>query len=240
MSDIHADNLQQSKFFPPAKASGFGQSSLDAYDLSSDDEVYLTPKRVVATTPGRSDCAARLLTASRLYLNPPPEAPENWGQINLNLNDYHSDPMEISSTCWLPDITNWWHQQEKSHSKYIDLSNVARDIFSILPNGIGVEASCSLWHDVIGWRKSNTTGEKLQETVVVKHFAPANNGMLAGDCTALDTTETENDLELKKAVEESKLHRMAKVHDFLEMWQDSQTLCSTHKESCSQKSKWQP
>jgi hypothetical protein len=101
-------------------------------------------------TPGCSDHAAHLLTATRLYLNSPPEAPKNWGQINPNLNDYHSDPMRISSTFWIQDITNWWQQQEETHSKYADLSNVARDIFAIIPHGVGVEVSFSLGRDVIG------------------------------------------------------------------------------------------
>jgi hypothetical protein len=65
------------------------------------------PNNVAETTPGRSDCAARLLTAIRLYLNSPPEAPKNWGQINPNLNDYHTDPMEISITFSIPDKTDW-------------------------------------------------------------------------------------------------------------------------------------
>jgi hypothetical protein len=117
------------------------QSSFDPYDLSSDDGEYLTPNNVAETTPGQSDRSARLLTAARLYLNSPPEAPKNWEQINPNLNDYQSDPMECSSTFWIPDITDWWRQQEKTHSKYADLSNVARDIFCIIPHGVGVEAS---------------------------------------------------------------------------------------------------
>jgi len=37
---------------------------------------------------------------------------------------------------------------------------------------------------------------------------------MAGDCTAFDTAETENDLELKKEADERKSHRMANVHDF--------------------------
>jgi len=41
---------------------------------------------------------------------------------------------------------------------------------------------------------------------------------LAGAYPELDTTNTENDSEMKEEVEERKLHRMAKVHDFLEMW----------------------
>jgi hypothetical protein len=35
---------------------------------------------------------------------------------------------------------------------------------------------------------------------------------------------------MKKEAEEKKLHRMAKVHDFLEMWQGSQNLRATQKE----------
>jgi hypothetical protein len=110
--------------------------------------------------------------------------------------------MEISSTFCLPDITDWWHQQEEMHSKYTDLSNVAGDIVSILPDGVGVEASVSLRRDVFGWRQSKTTGVMLGEMVVVRGFAPMNNRILAGDCAPLDTVETVNHLELKKEVEE--------------------------------------
>jgi len=92
-----------------------GESAYDPDDLTSDDDEYIMPNNVAETTPGRSDCAARLLTATRLYLNSPPELPQNWGQINLNLNDYNTDPMEISSSFWLPDITNQWRQQEATH-----------------------------------------------------------------------------------------------------------------------------
>jgi len=228
------ETVQNSNFVLSATASGSYQSSFDPYDSSSDNEEYLTPNNVAETTPGRSDRAARLLTAARLYLNSPPEAPKNWGQINPNLNDYHSDRMEISSTFWIPDITDWWRQQEETHSKYADLSNVARDIFSIIPHGVGVEASFSLGRDVIGWRQSKTTGETLREKVVVRQIARANNGILAGTDPELDTTNTENDSEMKKEAEERKLHRMAKVHDFLEMWQGSQNLRATQKESRAQ------
>jgi len=136
--------IPTSNLVPSATASGSYQSSSDPYDSSSDDEEYLTPNDVGETTPGGSDRAARLLTVARLRLNSPPEAPKNWGRIDPNLNDYHSDPMEISSTLWIPDITDWWRQQEEPHSKYPDLSNVVRDIFSIIPHGVGVEASFSL------------------------------------------------------------------------------------------------
>jgi hypothetical protein len=58
----------------------------------------------------------------------------------------------------------------------------------------------------------------LRGKVVVRQFARANHGVLVGDCAVLHTTEKENDLELKTQLEETTLHRMAKVHDSLEMW----------------------
>jgi hypothetical protein len=202
--------------------------------LSSDDEDYLTPDNVAETRPGRSDCAARLLTAARLHFNSPPEAPKNWGQINPNLNDCHSDPMEIRSSFCIPDIADWWRQQPETHPKYADLSNVARDIFSIMLHGVGVEASFSLGRDVIGWRQSGTTGGTLRENVVVRQFAEAKNGILASTDPELDIMNTDNDSEMKKDAEERKLHRMAKVHDFLQMWQGSQNLQAMQKKSHAQ------
>jgi len=227
-------SLLRSNLIPSGTVLASCQSSFDPYDLSSDDAEYLTPNNVAETTAGQSDCAARVLTAARLYLNSPPKAPKNWGQIDPNLKDYHSDPMEISSTFWLPDITDWWHEQEEMHSKYADHSIVARDIISIIPDRVGVEASFSLGWDVIGWRQSKTTGETLCEKAVERQFVQANNGILPGADPELDTMNTENDTEMKKEAEERTLHRMAKVQDFLEMWQGSQNLCVTQKESRAQ------
>ena len=71
--------ILSSNLVPSATASGSYQSSFDPYDLSSDDEEHLTPNNVTGTTPGQSDRAARLLTATRLYLKSPPDAQKNWG-----------------------------------------------------------------------------------------------------------------------------------------------------------------
>jgi len=51
----------------------------------------------------------------------------------------------------------------------------------------------------------------------------------------LDTAETENNLELNKEGEPRSLKSMAKVHDFLEMWQGTQNQCATQKEPHTQK-----
>ena len=162
-------------------------------------------------------------------MNSLPDAPTNWGQINPNHNDYHSYPMEISSPFLLPDITICWRQNQEMHSKYADHANVVRDIFSVMPDGVGVEASVSLDQDVIGWRQSKTTCETLRDKVVVRHLARANTGISAGADQLLDTSRTENDSEMKPEAEERKLPRMAKVHHFLEMWQGSETLRATQR-----------
>jgi hypothetical protein len=107
------------------------------------------------------------LTATRLFLNSPSAAPKNWGLNNPNPNDYHSDPREISSTLLILDITDRWKQQKEMHSKYADLSDLACDIFGIIPHGLQVEASLAVCPDVISWRELKTPGETRCETVVV-------------------------------------------------------------------------
>ena len=138
--------------------------------------------------------------------------------------------MEISSTYWILDITDRLRQQKETHSKYADLSNVAHDISSIIPPGVRVEACLSLWRDAIGCSQSKTTGETFRHKVVVRKIAKANNRILAGDDPALDTTNTENDSEIKKQVDEKLSHRMVKILIILEMWQGSQHLRTTQKE----------
>jgi len=86
----------------------------------------------------------------------------------------------------------------------------------------------------MGWRQSKTTGETLREKVVVRQLARANNGILACADSELDTMNTENDLEMKTDAEERKLHRMTKVHNYLEMWQGSHNLHGTTKGSRAQ------
>jgi hypothetical protein len=108
---------------------------------------------------------------------------------------------------------------------------VALDIFPNKPHGVREKGSFSLCRDVIGWRQSETTGETLLENVVVQQFARAHNRILVGTDPELDNTNTENNLGMKKEVEERELHRMAKVQDILERWQGSENLCASQKKS---------
>jgi len=220
--------------FSSTTAAGSGQTSSDWIDLSHDDEHYLMPTTVAETTPRRSDCTAYLLTAARLYLISPPEAPNNWGQIDPNVNDYRPDPIVISSTFCIPNITDWWHQQEDTHAKYANHPIVACFIFAIIPDGVGGDASLSNAWDYIRLRQSTTRGEILGEQVVIMKFAWVINRIFAGNDSALDMTNTENDSEMKNDLGERQLDRMAEVHDHLEMWQGSQYLHATLKESRNQ------
>jgi len=90
------------------------------------------------------------------------------------------------------------------------------------------------WATLYGWRQSKTTGERVQEKVVVQKSARANKRTVAGNCTALYHAKTENDLEWKNNACDRKLHRMAKVHDFLEIWLRSQNLHATRQECRTQ------
>jgi hypothetical protein len=111
---------------------------------------------------------------------------------------------------------------------------VVHNIFSIIPHVVGVDASFFLGRDVIGGRQSTTGGGTLREKVIVKQFAWANNGILAGTDPELDTMNTENKSEMKKVADQRKSHRLAKVHNFLEIWKGSQNLRATQKESLAQ------
>ena len=94
-----------------------------------------------------------------------------------------------------------------------------------------MEASFSPGRDVIGWRQSEPNTRTACEEVVVSKFARANNGIFAVADPQLNTLSTEHDTEMRKEAEETKLHRMAKDHDFLGMWQGSQNLPATQQES---------
>jgi len=117
---------------------------------------------------------------------------------------------------------------------YADRTNVTPDIFSTMPHVVRMEVSRSLGRDSISWRQSTITGKTLQEVFLIVQCARANRGILVGNYIALDTMQSENDLELQKKEEERKFHIMAKVHNSLEMWQGSQNLCATQKKSCTQ------
>jgi hypothetical protein len=82
--------------------------------------------------------------------------------------------------------------------------------------------------------QSKTTVQTLCNKVFVCHFVVPNNGIVASADLELDTTTTQNDSEMNNEVEERKSPSIAKVHNILEMWQDSQNRRTTQKHSRTQ------
>jgi len=72
-----SDNTLNNNLSSFEMASRSAQSSYNPYNLCTDDDEYLMPTNVAETTPNQSDCAARSLTATMLYLNSPPELTHN-------------------------------------------------------------------------------------------------------------------------------------------------------------------
>jgi len=91
-------SISSNNLFASTLAAGSGQSPCGPYDLScNDEEQHCIPENVAERTFRYSERVARLLTAARFLLSPLPESPTNWGQLNLNLTDFHTDPIEITS-----------------------------------------------------------------------------------------------------------------------------------------------
>jgi len=142
--------------------------------------------------------------------------------------------MEIGSRISVLDITIWWSQQEDMDLNYVNLSNVAHNIFCTILHGGGLEASFSHRRDVFGWRVSRTRGATLCEKFSVRHFAAASHGILACGEPVFDTMNTDNLLDMEWEEEWKNLHSMPMVDDFFGMRQGNQNLHATHMESRAQ------
>jgi hypothetical protein len=108
-------HIPSNNVLPSLTGPGYGQSFSDTHDLSSDAVEDVSHRNVAGTTPRRSGRAACILSIGRIYLNSLPESPKYWAQINTNPSGYHSNPMGIRSIFWIPDSTDWCHEQEEMH-----------------------------------------------------------------------------------------------------------------------------
>lgn len=73
------------------------------------------------------------------------------------------------------------------HSLAPDLLNAAHNIYFIITDGVRVANRSSLGPEGVGWREFIMTGDTLGDKVIVRQFAQANSGQLAGDYKAFDT-----------------------------------------------------
>jgi hypothetical protein len=70
--------------------------------------------------------------------------------------------------------------------------------------------------------------------VIVRWFLEARNCISACNVPALDKMNTENHQEMRREVEDRKLHKTVKVHNFQAMFQGCQNLYATPKECHTQ------
>jgi hypothetical protein len=78
-------------------APGSGQSSIDEYDLYSDDEEYFMAQILAQSTPRRRDHSECIWSVTQLYLNSPCKSPNNLGHAYPTSNDYHTDPRRFAA-----------------------------------------------------------------------------------------------------------------------------------------------
>jgi len=170
ISGIQHEKIPGTNSFPCMKNSQFVQSSFNEYDMSCEDEEYTTPKWMAKKAHRWSNRTAHILSAARRCLNSPPESPKQWEHVNANVNNYHSNPRGISRILWIPDIIDWWQQQQETHWKCTNLCNIAAIILSNIPQDVRVQARHSPVRDVIGWRQSKSTGETHLENFVLRQL----------------------------------------------------------------------
>jgi hypothetical protein len=190
---------------------------------SSDEEDDIRITQSACATPRTASRKARLMQQARQYLS------NTRVNIDSDQHDYpiqdellSNDPEEITASFWYPDVAGWWMKQERRMGDYQDLARMARDIFSVMPHGVGVEASFSLGRDVMSWRQSRTKGETLQQKVVVRQWARSNDGFLPDEIRTSVDGESLDDERGKK--EDEKLNQLASVRDFLIFKKESDNL----------------
>jgi len=111
---------------------------------------------------------------------------------------------------------------------HADLSNLASDILSIIPHGVVLEASVSLGPDIMSWRHTKSNGAIFRDTVIATKLDSAIETRFAGDSTVCEAGQPQNDFEFKREGEETKLNKIARVEDVLEMWSgQAKPMCFT-------------
>ena len=195
---------------------------------SSDEEDNIQMTESTYSTPRTASRKSLLMQQARQYLA---NARVN---IESEQHDYpigdelmSDDPEEVTASFWYPDVAGWWMKQERRMGDYRDLARMARDIFSVMPHGVGVEASFSLGRDVISWRQSRTKAATLQQKVVVRQWARSNDGFLPDEVKK--SLEGDNDEDERQKKEDERLNQLASMRDFLMFKKESQNRRSMQK-----------
>ena len=183
-----------------------------AYFSKSSDDFTHEPDTPACPpiTPARALQQDRLMEVASKYINSVNADPAALGQHPPKTDDLKSDNLlELTAAFWKTDVAAYWRMQEDSCTEYAPLARMARDIFSVIPHGVGVEASLSLGRDVVGWRQCRTSGDTLQKKVIVRQFARSNPGIVAGAGASLENDAAAGQNEQKE--EDKKLLQLAGI-----------------------------
>jgi len=123
-------------------------TSYDPYDMSRDDEDYRMPENVAQMMPGQNDCAARLLTAARHYVEWPRDSTQNWGRW-IRMWMITTPPVQIFAAHFGFRTSPTGRINERKHTHSTPISLLWHWIYSLS------------YHTVSEWRPVFALGEML-------------------------------------------------------------------------------
>lgn len=102
------------------------------------------------------------------------------------------DALETRLAC--PDVADWWREQEKNETLFKPLAKMARDIFSVIPHGVGVEHSFSIARMVVSWQQHRMSAETLKQRMIVRQ-----DSIRRDESDPYNAAKAENDRIMKQA-----------------------------------------
>ena len=89
------------------------------------------------------------------------------------LEEENDDPGKITISWFKPTPDGYWAKiaiaPSRGDMKYLQrVEEMARDIFSCVPHGVGVESSFSIARNVVSWKQSRMTAKTLQANMIVR------------------------------------------------------------------------
>ena len=215
MEDLNSGETKMDAMYNSSSTSRSASPDVAYFSESSDDYSHGpdTPAYPPITS-ARDLRQVRMMEVASKYINSVNADPAALGPHPPKTDNLKFDnPQELTATFWRPHVTAYWRVQEDSSTEYAPLARMAGDVFSVIPHGVGVEASFSLGQDVAGWRQCRTSGDTLQKKVVVRQFAFSNPGLLAGADARLENDDAVGQNEQKK--EDKKLLQLAGISDLI-------------------------
>ena len=115
---------------------------------------------------------------------------EHFGTVAGDLDaqeEENDDPGKVTISWFEPGPDGYWRKiasmPAQGDIKYLQrVEQMARDIFSCVPHGVGVESSFSIARNVISWKQSRMTANTLKSNMIVRqHLLKKNTYTYRGD-----------------------------------------------------------